>query len=211
MAERKISEKSLENLKRFNQENKAITRESIEISLLQLLEKKDLKKITISELVERAGVSRAAFYRNYGSKEEILKSIFESSIAKITKSLDGYNLKTDLYQVWVYLLKEVKKEAKIISLAIDYNFEQVLTKPETLEGKIVQDADRLDAIGAVGIARTFSYGGHKGRPLTDTVQHFHDKLLLLKDEMNTDTAKQIAESRHQFLMTFLKELEKELD
>lgn len=124
MAERKISEKSLENLKRFNQENKAITRESIEISLLQLLEKKDLKKITISELVERAGVSRAAFYRNYGSKEEILKSIFESSIAKITKSLDGYNLKTDLYQVWVYLLKE----AKIISLAIDYNFEQVLTK-----------------------------------------------------------------------------------
>ena len=128
MAERKISEKSLENLKRFNQENKAITRESIEISLLQLLEKKDLKKITISELVERAGVSRAAFYRNYGSKEEILKSVFESSIAKITKSLDGYNLKTDLYQVWVYLLKEVKKEAKIISLAIDYNFEQVLTK-----------------------------------------------------------------------------------
>ena len=128
MAERKISEKSLENLKRFNQENKAITRESIEISLLQLLEKKDFKKITISELVERAGVSRAAFYRNYGSKEEILKSIFESSIAKITKSLDGYNLKTDLYQVWVYLLKEVKKEAKIISLAIDYNFEQVLTK-----------------------------------------------------------------------------------
>lgn len=124
MAERKISEKSLENLKRFNQENKAITRESIEISLLQLLEKKDLKKITISELVERAGVSRAAFYRNYGSKEEILKSIFESSIAKITKSLDGYNLKTDLY----HLLKEVKKEAKIISLAIDYNFEQVLTK-----------------------------------------------------------------------------------
>ena len=83
--------------------------------------------------------------------------------------------------------------------------------PESLEGKIVQDADRLDAIGAVGIARTFSYGGHKGRSLTDTVQHFHDKLLLLKDKMNTETAKQMAESRHQFLITFLKELEKELD
>ena len=82
--------------------------------------------------------------------------------------------------------------------------------PETLEGKIVQDADRLDAIGAVGIARTFSYGGHKGRSLTDTVQHFHDKLLLLKDEMNTETAKQMAESRHQFLIAFLNELEKEL-
>ena len=82
--------------------------------------------------------------------------------------------------------------------------------PETIESKIVQDADRLDAIGAVGIARTFSYGGHKGRSLTDTVQHFHDKLLLLKDEMNTETAKQMAESRHQFLITFLNELEKEL-
>ena len=89
----------MENLKRFNQKNKAITRESIEISLLRLLEKKGLKKITISELVERVGVSRAAFYRNYGSKEEILKSIFQSSIAKIIRSLDGYNLKTDFYQV----------------------------------------------------------------------------------------------------------------
>ena len=76
MAERKISEKSLENLKRSNQESNAITRESLEISLLQLLDKKDLKKITISELVERAGVSRAAFYRNYESKEELLESIF---------------------------------------------------------------------------------------------------------------------------------------
>ena len=82
--------------------------------------------------------------------------------------------------------------------------------PETLEGKVVQDADRLDAIGAVGIARTFSYGGYKGRSLTDTVQHFHDKLLLLQDEMYTETAKQMAKSRHQFLITFLKDLEKEL-
>ena len=61
MAERKISEKSLANLQRSNQESNAITRESLEISLLQLLDKKDLKKITISELVERAGVSRQPF------------------------------------------------------------------------------------------------------------------------------------------------------
>ena len=125
MAERKISEKSLENLKRSNQESNAITRESLEISLLQLLDKKDLKKITISELVERAGVSRAAFYRNYESKEELLESIFQSTVSKITKSLEGYNFKTDLYQIWVYLFKE---EARIISLAVDYNFEKLLTK-----------------------------------------------------------------------------------
>ena len=61
MAEKKISEKSLANLKTYNQESNRITKESLEISLMQLLEKKDLKKITISELVERAGVSRAAF------------------------------------------------------------------------------------------------------------------------------------------------------
>ena len=128
MAERKISEKSLANLKRSNQESNAITRESLEISLLQLLDKKDLKKITISELVERAGVSRAAFYRNYESKEELLESIFQSTVSNITKSLEGYNFKTDLYQIWVYLFKEAKKEARIISLAVDYNFEKLLTK-----------------------------------------------------------------------------------
>ena len=128
MAERKISEKSLENLKRSNQESNAITRESLEISLLQLLDKKDLKKITISELVERAGVSRAAFYRNYESKEELLESIFQSTVSKITQSLEGYNFKTDLYQIWVYLFKEAKMEARIISLAVDYNFEKLLTK-----------------------------------------------------------------------------------
>ena len=76
MAERKISEKSLENLKRFNQENNAITRESIEISLLQLLEKKDLKKITISELVQRAGVSRAAFTAIMDQKKRFLSLSF---------------------------------------------------------------------------------------------------------------------------------------
>lgn len=83
--------------------------------------------------------------------------------------------------------------------------------PDTLEGMIVQDADRLDAIGAVGIARTFAYGGEHGRPLWESVQHFYDKLLLLKDLMNTETAKKIAERRHLYLESFLKELESELD
>ena len=73
MSERKISEKSLENLRKSNQESNLLTREAIETALLQLLEKKELAKISISELVKRAGVSRAAFYRNYDSKEEILQ------------------------------------------------------------------------------------------------------------------------------------------
>ena len=82
-------------------------------------------------------------------------------------------------------------------------------RPETTEGKIVQDADRLDALGAIGIARTFAFGGERGRPLDDSIQHFRDKLLLLKDEMNTETGKEIAERRHEFLVSFLEEYEKE--
>ena len=83
-------------------------------------------------------------------------------------------------------------------------------RPETLEGKIVQDADRLDAIGAIGIARTFAFGGERKRPLSATVQHFYDKLLLLKDEMNTTEGKRLAEHRHQLMVDFLYELNNEM-
>ena len=84
-------------------------------------------------------------------------------------------------------------------------------KPETIEGKIVQDADRLDALGAIGIARTFAYGGEHGRSIKSSVQHFHDKLLLLKDQINTASGRKMAEERHAFLLTFLNELHKETD
>ncbi|MBE5905688.1 MAG: HD domain-containing protein [Lachnospiraceae bacterium] len=82
-------------------------------------------------------------------------------------------------------------------------------RPATLEGQIVQDADRLDALGAIGIARTFAYGGKHGRSLDASVEHFYEKLLLLKDEMNTDGARKMAEERHAFLEAFLEEYKKE--
>jgi uncharacterized protein len=99
---------------------------------------------------------------------------------------------------------------------VDRNF-------SSIELNIVQDADRLDAIGAVGIARTFNYGGFKNRPIYDpeihpnmnmtkdeyknstapTINHFYEKLLLLKNKMNTETGKKMAQNRHDFMETFL--------
>jgi uncharacterized protein len=102
------------------------------------------------------------------------------------------------------------------------NFEKQFTSKEL---EIVQDADRLDAIGAVGIARTFNYGGYKNREIYNpeispnltmskeeyknstapTINHFYEKLLLLKDKMNTETGKKIAQLRHDFMETFLEQ------
>lgn len=116
-----------------------------------------------------------------------------------------------------------------IILHISYKGSGVATPMKTLEGKIVQDADRLDALGAIGIARAFAYGGAKSRPLYDpheapvqhksftayknskshTINHFYEKLLLLKDRMWTDTAKKLAEKRHGFMESFLKEFYRE--
>lgn len=108
------------------------------------------------------------------------------------------------------------------------NFEKKFNSKEL---EIVQDADRLDAIGAIGIARTFNYGGFKNRPLynpniqpnmsmnkeeyknseSPTLNHFYEKLLLLKDKMNTETGKKIAQKRHNFMVTFLSQFYAEWD
>lgn len=135
-------------------------------------------------------------------------------------------------------LKETLKQLKIYEYFSKEDIQNIVYSCENLgfssnilekrelshEGKIVQDADRLDALGAIGIARTFAYGGKKGKIIYDpnnnqlvdekeynekgsntSISHFYDKLLKIKWLMNTDTAKEIAIERHKFLENFLEE------
>jgi uncharacterized protein len=110
-----------------------------------------------------------------------------------------------------------------IIAALSFKGANVASTMPTLEGQVVQDADRLDAIGAIGIARAFAYGGHAGRALHDpdvsptlhhsfeayksskgpTLNHFYEKLLLLKDRMNTRTGRRLAAGRHTYMKQFL--------
>ena len=115
----------------------------------------------------------------------------------------------------------------IKNMSFKNSFDRNIFSSKELE--IVQDADRLDAIGAIGIARAFTYGGFKNRVLYDpeikpqifsnkehyknstapTINHFYEKLLLLKDKMNTTTGKKIAAERHEFMLAYLEQFYKE--
>lgn len=132
-------------------------------------------------------------------------------------------------------LAEIQVEGELIEQVLfvikNISFKNRAEAPENppLELQIVQDADRLDAIGAIGIARTFNFGGFKNNLMYHpeikpnlgmnkeeykksngtTINHFYEKLLLLKDLMNTETAKKIASERHDFLLKFLDEFYKE--
>lgn len=128
------------------------------------------------------------------------------------------------------LTQEQQQHIRDIITSVSFNGGNEV-EAKTIEAKIVRDADRLDAIGAVGIARTFAYGGAKGRALyndeeevrmemsveeyrsksTASVTHFYEKLLLLKDLMVTEKGKQMAAARHAFMESFLTQLKHERD
>ena len=127
-------------------------------------------------------------------------------------------------QVYEYISEEYRKNIinSCANLGFSSNFS--VKKELSQEGKIAQDADRLDALGAIGIARTFAYGGKKGKLIYNpnnnglveekeyvqkgsktSISHFYDKLLKIKDSINTDTAKEISIKRHKFMEDFLNE------
>lgn len=126
------------------------------------------------------------------------------------------------------VIEHVVKIIENVSFNKSLEDEALFSSPEL---QVIQDADRLDAIGAIGIARCFNYGGFNNRPLFDpdikpnlnmtkeeyksseapTINHFYEKLLLLKDKMNTRTGKRIAENRHRFMEYYLDQFYAEWD
>ncbi|EAE3591060.1 HD domain-containing protein [Listeria monocytogenes] len=127
---------------------------------------------------------------------------------------------TEIITTWLRE-KEIPKEviSKIIRIiqAVSFKNGKNPIHASTIEEKIVQDADRLDAIGAIGIARTFTYGGSHNReianqnhPENTTLQHFYDKLLLIQEQLKTTTAQEIAVEKQKIMQDFIHALEKEL-
>ena len=137
-------------------------------------------------------------------------------------------------QEWLEKLQLQKKIVEsVVSIVANQSYSSSLEQKKelSLEGKVVQDADRLDALGAIGIARTMAYCGGRGHPIYDptdppkqfsstqayrkakssSINHFYEKLLLLKDKMNTKTAKQIAKHRHEYMEQYLQEFYSEWD
>jgi uncharacterized protein len=161
---------------------------------------------------------------------------FVVEMAALLHDLDDWKLNHNSNQVekWLDKLSVAENEGKhILDITRNVSFKGagVPTPMSTIEGKVVQDADRLDAIGAIGIARTFAFGGSRDRLIyhpdatpemhqsfesyqqnqSHTINHFYEKLLLLKDRMQTKSGSEMAGHRHRVMENFLDEFFKEWD
>lgn len=153
-----------------------------------------------------------------------LHEVFDKKMAFDLTEADVENLLTDAGATREEIINIMHS---IHHLSFSSNLDE--SHPLSIEGQLAQDADRLDAIGAIGIARCFHYGGNKGNPLYEghgeqdeavtpdnyyhgrsSVQHFYDKLLKIKDLMNTETGRRLAINRHRFMEDFLRELYQEI-
>jgi len=162
--------------------------------------------------------------------------LFLIEMAALLHDLDDWKIAGDsnISRVENWLQKLGLKPEMIVKIRriteqVSFKGAGVETVPTSLEAQIVQDADRLDAMGAIGVARTFAYGGSRGRLIFDpaikpekhddfeaykkntgpTINHFYEKLLLLKDRLNTPTAQKIAVRRHRVMESFLEEFLRE--
>jgi uncharacterized protein len=153
---------------------------------------------------------------------EMAALLHDISDEKLNESLEIGEAKLESFLKTISIQNNTKMHIKQIVDSISYKGGRKI-ELASIEAKIVQDADRLDAIGAIGIARAFAYGGKKGQPIYDpninvreemsledyrkgkstSIHHFYEKLLKLKDLMNTDTAKTMADSRHNLMENYL--------
>ncbi len=170
------------------------------------------------------------------AKKEKQGDLFIIQLAALTHDLDDWKFRTTKQPLnSLKILSAAGLNKQLIQKVLDiteissFKLGTNKAKMKTIEGKIVQDADRLDAIGAIGIARLFAFGGSKGREIhnpgkkrvkyksvkqlkwsTNTsLHHFSEKLLFLKDRMNTKTGKRFALKRHKFMQNYLKEFHRE--
>jgi uncharacterized protein len=165
--------------------------------------------------------------------------IFLIEMSALLHDVDDYKFKkpgeeglSNTRKILTDLKVDVELQNKIYDIVSLVSFKggHADDKQKTLEGKIVQDADRLDVLGAIGIARVFAYGGTKNHPIYDpevkprqnitfiqyqednpSINHFYEKIILLKDRLNTPQAKKIAEHRHQYILDYLKEFWAEVE
>lgn len=157
-------------------------------------------------------------------------NVYVTEMAALLHDLDDWKFNdSDTPVKAVAWLAELDEDPETAAHIIDiiqnvsYKGAGVATEMKSIEGKCVQDADRIDALGAIGIARTFAYGGHAGHEIynpnvkaqmhdsfedyktktSHTINHFYEKLLLLKDRMNTVSGTKLAHQRHAFMMVYL--------
>jgi len=161
-----------------------------------------------------------------GNKKLILSAVLLHDIIKIKNQKNSALNSARLSEKILKQNHFSDNEIKIISDAIKEHSFSKGKIPSTIEGKILQDADRLDAIGAIGLARVFSFSGSNNRPFYDpkdpfsknrnlndnkwAIDHFYEKLLTLEQKMNTKTGKIIAKKRTKILKDFLKEIKNEI-
>lgn len=175
--------------------------------------------------------------RLIGKTEKV--DMFVVELAALLHDIADWKMHDGDQEIGAKTARKWLKSLDVDTETIDHVYEIIATSSykgahvtdhmSTREGEVVQDADRLDAIGTIGIARAFTYGGHKGSPIYDpttppamhttaeayyngrthTINHFYEKLLLLKDLMKTQTAKKLARARHAYMEKFLKQFYKE--
>ena len=147
-------------------------------------------------------------------------------LAALLHDVDDRKLSPETYEGKLRAVKFLQENGvpqdkiqEMVDIISRISFSAKLAPPESIEGQCVQDADRLDALGAIGIARTFAFGGSRGRRMHDpegvdsnaSIQHFYDKLLLLKEGMHTATGRRMAEARDLYMRQFLEQFYAEWD